>query len=119
MLFALPTGPCRRMMRFSGPSRCAPAREHLDELAERHVQTEDGVASAVERVVEEPPSPGPAAPRRLLEAVRLDHVEQALPGVACDQRVLSGQGQVVLEAALPVEGGVALCVEPVPDDIDE
>ena len=102
-----------------GAQPTGPGAHDLDQVRQRLVEPVDRVAPFAERVVEDLPAPHVPAPLVVVEAVRLDHVEQALPGVARDARLLLDQREVLLEAALPGELAEHLRREGLTDEIEE
>ena len=102
-----------------GPEPLGARPDGLHQLFERAVQSVDRVPAPVERIVEEPPAPRLPGALGLLRSVVLDHVDQALPGVARDRRLPSGDLEVLAQRALPGEGVVSRPVVPGVDQIEQ
>jgi hypothetical protein len=92
--------------------------EDVDETRDRLVQTEDGVAPFVERIVEQEPAPGSTVLARL-GAVQLDHVEQALPGVPTRERILLEHFEVLAERTFPAQGLVLVAGDAFAGDVEQ
>src|SRR5262245_2105732 len=94
--------------------------EDVDEVLEGLLEAEEAVLPPADRVLEELVADDPLLPLlRLLDAVEVDHVVEALEGVAQDEGVPLDDLEVVLERPLPVLLGERLPVDGGTDDARE